>query len=196
MNYIDYKTLDVLNGEGIRNSLFVSGCTHKCKGCFNAKAWSFTSGKEFTEEMTNKIIVDLKSTTRPVRGISILGGEPMENEKDLIALLHTIKTTCKDKDIWLWSGYTYEEIMKDTLKRELLSYVDVLVDGKFDIDKKDIRLKFRGSSNQRIINVKQSLIQNKVVFLYDEDVKLFENIKTNKLKNIFKYLNFKNWFNK
>ena len=157
MNYADIKIADVANGKGVRVSLFVSGCTHHCKGCFNAQAWDFNYGKKFTEEVVEKIIKELDHPY--IEGLSILGGEPLEyqNQQGLLPLLKEVKERLPDKDIWCYTGYTFD---KDVIghmfenwseTKELMSYIDVLVDGKFEENKKDLNLKFRGSSNQRII---------------------------------------------
>ncbi len=172
MYYADIKKADVANGIGVRISLFVSGCTHHCKGCFNEEAWDFHYGNEFTEREIDKIL-DLMNHPY-IAGLTLLGGEPLEhvNQQGILPLLRKVKEKFPDKNIWCYSGYTFE---KDILGRmykeweetpELLSYIDVLVDGKFEEDKKDIKLRFRGSSNQRIIDVKKSLKENKTV-LFD-----------------------------
>ena len=172
MYYADIKKADVANGIGVRISLFVSGCTHHCKGCFNEEAWDFHYGNEFTEKEIDKIL-DLMNHPY-IAGLTLLGGEPLEhvNQQGILPLLRKVKEKFPDKNIWCYSGYTFE---KDILGRmykeweetpELLSYIDVLVDGKFEEDKKDIKLRFRGSSNQRIIDVKKSLKENKTV-LFD-----------------------------
>ena len=172
MYYADIKKADVANGTGVRISLFVSGCTHHCKGCFNEEAWDFHYGSEFTDNEIDKII-DLMDHSY-IAGLTLLGGEPLEhvNQQGLLPLLRKVKEKFPDKNVWCYSGYTFE---KDILGRmykewketpELLSYIDVLVDGKFEEDKKDIKLRFRGSSNQRIIDVKKSLKENKTV-LFD-----------------------------
>ena len=169
MYYADIKKADVANGIGVRISLFVSGCTHHCKGCFNEEAWDFHYGNEFTEREIDKIL-DLMNHPY-IAGLTLLGGEPLEhvNQQGILPLLRKVKEKFPDKNIWCYSGYTFE---KDILGRmykeweetpELLSYIDVLVDGKFEEDKKDIKLRFRGSSNQRIIDVKKSLKENKTV---------------------------------
>lgn len=169
MYFADIKTVDVANGPGVRISLFVSGCTHKCKGCFNEEAWDFKYGKEFTKNEEDYIIELLKPDY--IEGITILGGEPFEyvNQKGILPLIRRIKKELPNKSIWCFSGYTLDkDILGDMCNkfdetRELISYIDVLVDGKFELDKKDFKLKFRGSSNQRIIDVKESLKQNKVI---------------------------------
>ena len=169
MNYADIKRVDVANGEGVRVSVFVSGCNHHCKGCFNQCAWDFNYGKEFTEEEIDKVIKELDHPY--VSGLSLLGGEPLEhvNQQGLLPLLRKVKEKFPDKNIWCYSGYTFEnDIMGKMYQNweetpEILSYIDVLVDGKFEEDKKDIKLRFRGSSNQRIIDVKKSLKDKKAV---------------------------------
>lgn len=172
MNYADIKKADVANGLGVRVSLFVSGCTHHCKNCFNQEAWDFNYGKKFTEREIDKIINELDHSY--VAGLTLLGGEPLEhiNQQGLLPLLRKVKEKFPEKNIWCYSGYTFEnDIMEKMYKNweetpELLSYIDVLVDGKFEEDKKDIKLRFRGSSNQRIIDVQKSLKENKAV-LFD-----------------------------
>jgi len=163
MNYADIKQFDVANGLGIRVSIFVSGCTHHCKNCFNEVAWDFNYGTAFTGNEIDKIIDYLKPSY--VSGLSILGGEPFEhsNQQGLLPLLRKVKDIYPKKDIWCFTGYTYDN---DILNRmcnewdetsEILSYIDVLVDGKFVEELKDLNLRFKGSSNQRTILVKESL---------------------------------------
>ena len=171
MYYADIKKVDVANGPGVRVSLFVSGCTHKCKGCFNEEAWDFKYVHEYTQKEEDKIIELLKPDY--IEGITILGGEPFEyvNQKGILPLLRRIRKELPNKTIWCFSGYTFDtDILEDMCNKyeetkELISYIDVLVDGKFEIDKKNFKLKFRGSSNQRIINVKESLKNNKVILM-------------------------------
>ena len=161
MNYAQIRKFDVTNGPGVRTTLFVSGCTHKCDGCFNDEQQNFNYGNEFNKETEDEFI---KYTLNPqIKGVNILGGEPMQQTKDntLLNLLKRIKKETA-KPIWLWSGYTYEQIISDPKKLELLNQVDVLIDGKFQIANRNISLKYRGSSNQRVIDVKKSLKQNKV----------------------------------
>ena len=161
MNYADIKKVDVANGEGVRVSLFVSGCTHQCKGCFNKEAWDFNYGKPFTQETIDKVINYLDNPY--ISGLTILGGEPLEheNQKGLLPILKKVKEKFPEKNVWCYTGYRYDkDIMEKMYKNwketpEVLSYIDVLVDGEFEEDKKDITLKFRGSSNQRIINLKE-----------------------------------------
>lgn len=160
MRYAQIRKLDVANGTGVRTSIFVTGCSHKCFNCFNQEYQDFDFGKVWTGKETNKLIEYLKDDH--IKGLSILGGEPMENAVDLTSLLEKVKEATS-KSIWLWSGYTYEEILENPNMKKLLSKIDVLVDGKFIEGKKDLTLKFRGSSNQRVINVKASMESGKVI---------------------------------
>lgn len=157
MNYADIKYVDVANGIGVRVSLFVSGCNHKCKGCFNSEAWDFNYGKKFTLKTQNEIS-DMLSKTY-IKGLSVLGGEPLQQDKTLLLFLKYVKKLLPQKDIWLYTGYVYEEI-KD---REELNYVDVLVDGPFIEEKKSVNLKYRGSENQRIIDVKETKAKGSII---------------------------------
>lgn len=165
MKYANIKKYDIANGPGVRVSLFVSGCHHHCKGCFNSEAWDFNYGQDFTDKTIQEILESLDKNY--ITGLSLLGGEPMEeaNQKGILKLINQVKTHFPQKDIWLYSGYTYEEILAMNTKeaKQILKKVDVLVDGKFNIDLYDPALFFRGSSNQRIINVKDTLKNNKIV---------------------------------
>ena len=159
---IDYKAFNFVDGEGVRNSLYVSGCMFHCKGCYNAATWSFKAGIPYTKELEEQIMKDLAQPY--VQGLTLLGGEPFLNTGILIPLVKRIRKELPEKDIWSWTGYTWEELMLETPdKLELLHLVDILVDGRFDITKKNLMLQFRGSYNQRIIDVKKSLDQGKVV---------------------------------
>lgn len=159
---IDYKAFNFVDGEGVRNSLYVSGCMFHCKGCYNAATWSFKAGIPYTKELEEQIMLDLAQPY--VQGLTLLGGEPFLNTGILIPLVKRIRKELPEKDIWSWTGYTWEELMLETPdKLELLQLVDILVDGRFDITKKNLMLQFRGSSNQRIIDVKKSLDQGAVV---------------------------------
>ena len=162
MNYAKIRKLDVTNGPGIRTTLFVSGCTHNCEGCFNKEQQDFNYGNKFTKETEDEFIQLTKN--KQIKGVNILGGEPMQQIMDdtLLNLLKRIKLET-DKPIWLWSGYTFEEIVNNPKRLEILREVDVLIDGKFEVDKRDIMLKYRGSSNQRVIDVKKSLEQGNIV---------------------------------
>ena len=169
MNYATIKNLDVANGPGLRVSLFVSGCTHYCKECFNKEAWDFNYGEPFTEETIGKIITYMQNDH--IAGLSLLGGEPFEheNQKGLLPLLRKVKELYPSKTIWCYTGYDFETDIKGRMlgeweeTKELLAYLDILVDGEFQIDKKDLNLRFRGSSNQRIIRVQESLQTNQIV---------------------------------
>ena len=169
MHYADIKKADIANGQGVRVSVFVSGCTHHCKNCFNSEAWDFNYGKEFTEEEIEKVIQELDHPY--VAGLSLLGGEPLEhsNQKGLLPLLRKVKQKFPEKNIWCYTGYTFDkDVMEDMYRKweetpEVLSYLDVVVDGKFEEEKKDIKLRFRGSSNQRILDVKKSLKEKKAI---------------------------------
>lgn len=169
MNYAEIKTCDIANGPGVRVSLFVSGCTHRCKGCFNEIAWDFEYGKEFDEDTMKRLLDALRPDY--VRGLTLLGGEPMEyrNQLGLLPFIRRVRAELPQKDIWCFSGYLFDSQIRDEMckkwaeTREMLSYIDVMVDGKFVEELKDITLRFRGSSNQRIIDVKASLATGNVV---------------------------------
>lgn len=139
---------DVNNGEGCRVTLWVAGCTHHCKGCHNPQTWSFKSGREFTEDIKNKLYNVLRLPY--IKGITLSGGDPLDSFDDIFELVKDIKNSFNDKDIWLFSGYTLEDI-QNSEKSVILGYIDVLVDGEFKEELKDLSLKFRGSSNQRIL---------------------------------------------
>lgn len=170
MNYGAIHVLDTANGPGCRTSLFVSGCTHHCEGCFNQETWDFGYGKPFTDEVEDYILETLRS--RFVDGLTILGGEPMErvNQPTIAKLIHSVKETY-NKTIWVYTGYTFEELNNNHTTRccspgitdYILNNIDVLVDGEFKMDLKDLRLQFRGSSNQRIINMPRSMYEGHVV---------------------------------
>lgn len=174
MNYGEIKKNDISNGIGVRTSLFVSGCRHHCKDCFNAQTWDFSFGNAFTEQT----MIEILEACEPdwINGLSLLGGEPFEpeNQRVLLPFLVMFKEKFPNKDIWCYSGFTFEEITgkvksraKTDVSAEMLSLIDVLVDGRFEESKKDITLKFRGSSNQRIIDVKKTLTEKRIV-LYME----------------------------
>ena len=169
MHYADIKKADVANGLGVRVSVFVSGCNHHCKNCFNSEAWDFNYGKEFTQEEIDRVLKELDHPY--VLGLSLLGGEPLEhvNQQGLLPLLRQVKEKFPEKNIWCYTGFTFDTDVMDGMCKnwketpELLSYLDVIVDGKFEEDKKDITLRFRGSANQRIIDVKKSLKEKKAI---------------------------------
>lgn len=158
MNYSAYYETDVVNGTGTRCVLFVSGCSHMCKGCYNQATWNPNNGFKYTKELEDKIIADLSDTRIKRHGITLSGGDPMyeSNIPTILNLCKRIKDECKDKDIWLYTGYTLEQLQEDELRKPLLEYIDVLVDGKFIKELKDPNLKFRGSSNQRIIYLQEA----------------------------------------
>lgn len=172
MHYAEIKNFDVANGPGIRVSLFASGCPHACPGCFNEIAWNYEYGEKYTEEVEEKI---LKAVSKAeIQGLSLLGGEPLypANLRALLPLLRKMKERLPKKDIWCYSGYTYEELLSREGKEkkeleELFSYLTVLVDGRFIESEKDITLLFRGSKNQRLILVEESRRRGEVV-LYNQ----------------------------
>lgn len=170
MRYEKIRKFDVSNAPGVRTTLFVIGCTHKCKGCFNQELQDFNAGEEWTKEDEDKFISYVKNDN--VVGVNILGGEPMQQVMDncLSDLLKRIKEET-GKNIWLWSGYLLEEILEDEKRKSILENVDILVDGRFDIEKRNINLKYRGSENQRVIDVKKTLEDKNIVF-YDFDENL------------------------
>jgi anaerobic ribonucleoside-triphosphate reductase activating protein len=187
MHYGEIKTCDIANGPGVRTTLFVSGCRHHCEGCFQPETWNFEYGKSFTDETKDEILKSLKPDY--VRGLTLLGGEPFEpeNQKELVGLLRDVKKYFPKKDIWCFSGYLFETLtgkQKCVLKQnseelsadhprcevtdEMLSLIDILVDGEFEQEKRELMLQFRGSSNQRIIRVAESLAAGEVVLWSDE----------------------------
>ena len=178
MNYAAIKKTDVANGPGIRVSLFVSGCTHACKGCFNSEAWDFGYGRPFTEDTEQEILKALDSDH--IRGFSVLGGEPMEpqNRGTVLELLRKVRKAYPEKSIWCYTGYDYErDLLRwsaegDMAVTELLELIDVLVDGEFMEEKKNLRLAFRGSENQRLIDMEATRRAGHVICLPDraEDV--------------------------
>jgi len=178
MNYATIKNCDIANGPGVRVSLFVSGCTHRCPGCFNEVAWDFNYGQPFTEKTIDSIIEMLRPSY--IRGLTLLGGEPFEphNQADVVKLLRRVKEELPEKTIWAFSGFLFE---KDMLSgrigdvSEYLSYLDVLVDGPFVQAKKNLSLRFRGSENQRIIDVKASLKEGKTILWDDNQKGMREN---------------------
>ncbi len=173
MNYATIKNCDTANGPGVRVSLFVSGCTHHCPGCFNEVAWDFSYGEPFTQQTIDGILEMLSPDY--IRGLTLLGGEPFEpeNQPGLVELLRQVRAKYPNKSIWAFSGYLFDrDIMTGRLgdpavTREFISYLDVLVDGPFIEAKKDLSLRFRGSSNQRLIDVPASLAAGKIVLWQD-----------------------------
>lgn len=180
MKYAQVFTCDIANGSGCRTSLFVSGCTHHCKDCFNEVAWDFNYGREFDSQVQDELIKESRPSY--IDGFTFLGGEPMEvaNQKALRPFLERIRTELPGKNIWIYSGYTYEELTDPHNTRchsedtdAILAMTDVLVDGRFELDKKDITLRFRGSSNQRVIDVPETRKNGHIVLSkYGEKEKL------------------------
>lgn len=169
MKYGDIKYYDVINGIGVRVSIFVSGCSHHCEHCFNKETWDDTYGEEFDANVENNIFQYISKYNSVIKGISILGGDPTysKNIKPLSDFIDRFKDKFPTKDIWIWSGYTWEKILKDKDMYELISKCDVLIDGIFVEKLKNIKLKFRGSSNQRVIDIKKSIANNKVEIFID-----------------------------
>lgn len=173
MNYAAIKDCDIANGLGVRITLFVSGCNHHCKGCFNQEAWDFDYGQPFTQETIDTIIRMMKPGY--IKGLTLLGGEPFDprNQGAVVELLRQVKMVYPQKTVWAFSGYLFDrDILSGTLgdwnvTREYLSYLDVLVDGPFVEAKKDLMLRFRGSSNQRLIDVPKSLAAGEVILWED-----------------------------
>ncbi len=172
MHYGNIKYCDIANGTGVRTVLFVSGCTHHCEGCFQPETWDFKYGNEFTEKTEEDIINSLKPGY--IAGLTVLGGEPFEpdNQKALLPFIERTRQECPGKDIWMYSGYTWEELTDERNKRchtedtaKILESIDVLVDGEFHLKEKNLNLKFRGSANQRILDVKESIRRGEPVTL-------------------------------
>ena len=168
MNYGEIKYCDIANGTGVRTSVFVSGCRNHCEDCFNRATWDFNFGKPFTAEVENEVLESLKRSY--IGGLSILGGEPfeVENQAGVLALIKRAKEEFPKKTIWIYSGFTYEELLSGSRAatpnaREILSLCDILVDGRFKKELKNISLKFRGSENQRIIDLKKTAACGEVV---------------------------------
>lgn len=169
MNYAEIKNLDIANGPGLRVSLFVTGCTHHCKGCFNPESWDFNYGQPFTEATEEEILALLEN--EHIRGLSLLGGEPFEpaNQAVLAPFLQKVKQRFPHKDVWCYSGYNFEQDMLTgnlgpwEITEQMLDCIDVLVDGEFVIELKDPNLRFRGSSNQRVILVQESMKEDQIV---------------------------------
>ena len=176
MNYAEIKYCDIANGIGVRTTLFVSGCRHHCEGCFNPVQWDFAAGEPFTTEVEDQILQSLEPAY--ITGLTLLGGEPMEqeNQAGLLPFLQRVKERFPEKGIWLYSGFTWEQLTQGPsraygkLVPQILDLLDVLVDGPFVLAKKDISLRFRGSSNQRLIDVPASLATGEVVLWQDEPV--------------------------
>lgn len=165
MNYSRLILNDVANGPGIRVTLFVSGCSHRCKGCFQPETWNFNNGLLFTNEIMN-VILTHSQENKFIKGLSLLGGDPCDNLEEILELTKKYKETFNDKKtIWLWTGYTYEKIIEDENKKHLLDFIDVLVDGKFIEEEKDLMLQYKGSRNQRVIDVQKTKAKGKIVLI-------------------------------
>lgn len=166
-NYAQVRAIDTANGEGIRTTIFVTGCYHNCKDCFNQEYQDFNYGKKFDKEIIKEILDKMREPY--INGLSILGGEPLENVGILIELCEEVKKEYPEKDIWMWTGYTYEEVLNGKTKEKkeevfrLLKLIDVVVDGRFNHKLKNLSLKFRGSSNQRILDMQKTLKEDKIV---------------------------------
>ena len=173
MNYATIKNNDIANGPGVRVSLFVSGCTHRCPGCFNEVAWDFGYGAPFTQETIDDILKMLAPSH--IRGLTLLGGEPFEpqNQPDVLELVRQVKAAYPEKSVWAYSGYLFDRdilaghLGPKEITEELVSYLDVIVDGPFVESRKNLSLRFRGSDNQRLIDVKASLAQGQIVLWKD-----------------------------
>ena len=172
MNYATIKKRDIANGPGVRVSLFVSGCTHRCPGCFNEVAWDFSYGEPFTPQVEEELLTLMEPEF--VAGMTLLGGEPFEpaNQRALLPFLRRVKERFPQKTLWCYSGYTLEELQGESRARcsatdEMLALLDVLVDGRFLLEKKNIRLRFRGSENQRLIDMNKTREAGEIV-LWDD----------------------------
>ena len=174
MNYCELKKNDIANGEGVRTVLFVSGCTNRCEECFQPETWDFDYGQPFTKETEDEIIASVKPYY--INGLTLLGGDPFEpsNQRALLPFLRRFREECPDKTVWAFTGFTLDkELWKEgshprcEVTDEMLSYIDVLVDGRYVKALKDISLRFRGSSNQRIIDIPKTL-QNKEIVLWND----------------------------
>ena len=166
MNYIKITKNDIANGVGIRTVLWVSGCTMHCKECHNQSTWNFNEGQPFTNDTMNELLNSLIPDY--VAGLTLSGGHPLEeqNQQQVADIVKTVKAKYPTKTIWLYTGYLYENILKmPFVVKNILSYVDILVDGKYDYTKRDITLAWCGSSNQRVVDVQKSLKENKVILL-------------------------------
>lgn len=173
MHYGNIKNYDIADGEGVRVTLFCSGCTNRCEGCFQHETWDFCYGKEYTKETEDQLIQML--TNPNIQGLTLLGGDPFEpsNQRTLITLLRRVKQELPTKDVWAYTGFVYEQDFLEGQRKhtevtdEMLSYIDVLVDGPFVIDEKDISLYFRGSTNQRVIDMPKTLKSGNVVIYHE-----------------------------
>lgn len=170
MNYSDIKYTDMINGKGIRVTIFVSGCSHRCKGCFNKETWNPEYGVPFTDEIKENIFEYFERFDSAMQGLSILGGDPTyyKNVETLTKFCEEFKNRFPQKNIWIWSGFTWEQIVEDEKRYNLIKNCDILVDGKFMEELKDVNLRWRGSSNQRVINVQETIKNNNQIVLYEK----------------------------
>lgn len=169
MNYIKITKHDIANGIGVRVVLWVSGCTVHCYNCQNPSTWNFTAGQPFTNDTMTELLEALSPDY--ISGLTLSGGHPLEqvNQQQISNIVKTVKTKLPSKTIWLYTGYTYEQILKSKfIANEILPYIDILVDGKYDYTKRDITLSWCGSSNQRVIDIQKSLKENKVILFKEE----------------------------
>lgn len=165
MKYGQIRQYDIANGEGIRTSIFVTGCTHCCYNCFNKEYQDFNAGSEWTDKETELIVSYVQNPN--CAGLTLLGGEPFQNVEGLLPVVAAVRLVAPNKKIWAYSGYTWDDIVSDPIRLSLLKQVDILVDGRFVEELKDPSLRFRGSSNQRIIDVKSSLTADEVILAMD-----------------------------
>ena len=180
MNYADIKDIDIQDGQGIRTSLYVSGCHFHCKECHNKEAWDFSFGKKFDDSAKKRILKNLEKEY--IEGLSLLGGEPLEliNQQALVPFIREVKEKFPNKDIWCWTGYNFEkDILNNMYKKysftkELLKYIDIIIDGQFEVEKHLVNLKFRGSYNQRMVDVQESLRRNTLIKLQFGDEYRYE----------------------
>ena len=168
MNYGEIQYCDIANGTGVRTSVFVSGCRNRCEDCFNAATWNFDYGKPFAKEVEDEVIKSLQPSY--IKGLSVLGGEPFEpeNQRGVLELIRRVKSETQGKTVWIYSGFTYEELLSSSraalpTAREILSAADILVDGRYDKNLRNISLAFRGSENQRIIDLRKTAEKGEVV---------------------------------
>ena len=197
MNYADIKFPDIQDGDGVRVSIYVSGCHFHCKECHNKEAWDFNYGKKFTEDTINEIMELLKKPY--VQGLSLLGGEPLEpsNQEGLLPLVKRVKEELPEKDIWCWTGYNFDSdilenmYIKSNITAELMEYIDIIVDGQFEIENNMADLAFRGSTNQRKIDVQKSLEKGEMVRLKFGDESRYENVEESKNPKVMYFREFK-----
>lgn len=162
MNIIGINFESVVDGEGVRVVLYISGCRHNCKGCHNPASHSFTTGRRFTSDLQNEIISYIQNTPF-VSGLTLSGGDPMYSAAEIVPFIEHLKSMIPDVSIWIYSGFTYEEICKDGAMFKLLAFCDILVDGEFILEQRDVTLAYRGSNNQRIIDIQKSIQDNKII---------------------------------